>query len=175
MRGFAIFALAVGTAFVGCAHTPPAATPGAVVEYHPGVTAISTHVGQAGVYTLIALDQPQLANPVISTQAWPGTRIGFLRLRDHSVVAVIGRARFPIPEGTYVWMAPGELSGVARSPAPPVPPGPPPITTPPGQMPTALPPPPATPSVPAATLPQASIAPQPGIAPQLPSVPSPKP
>jgi hypothetical protein len=163
MRWFAFMSLAVLTAICGCAHAPPSPPPpppiGTVVEYHPRETPLTTHVAYDGVYTLLALDQPQMPNPVLTAQAWRGTRIGFLRLRDHSVVAVVGKARFPIPEGSYVWLAPSDNSGMARPIGPPVPSSPPLLSPPP-------------PAPPAQQVPPGFTAPQ---VPSVPSVPQPMP
>jgi hypothetical protein len=101
MRRAALLGLAVLTALGGCANPR---RPGVVARYEPGQKLTSKKVPYDATVELYARDQPAATGPLTSTGVTGGTRVGFRREPDGSVVAFVGGRPVPIPDGRCEWV-----------------------------------------------------------------------
>lgn len=101
MRRAALLGLVVLTALGGCSHRQ---CPGFVAGYTPGEKPTSKKVPYDATVELYARDQPQATGPLTSTGVTSGTRVGFRREKDSSVVAFVGERPVPIPDGRCEWV-----------------------------------------------------------------------
>ena len=96
-----LLALALLTAFGGCSHPR---RPGLVAAYAPGQKLTSKKVPYDATVELYARDRPDAVGPLTSTGVTGGTRLGFRREADGTIVAFVGERPVAIPDGQCEWV-----------------------------------------------------------------------
>ena len=101
MRRAVLLALAVLTVLGGCSHPR---RPGVLASYTPGQKPTSAKAPYDATVELYARDEAQASGPLTSTGVTGGTRVGFRREADGSVVAFVGERPVPLQDGRFEWV-----------------------------------------------------------------------
>jgi hypothetical protein len=100
MRRAVLVALVLPIAFGGC--TNPR-NPTVAAVYVPGQKLASRTIRYDAIVELHARDQPT-SGPITATGVPGGTRVGFRKSTEGSVVAFVGERVVPIPDGHCEWI-----------------------------------------------------------------------